>query len=300
LPQSKVNIVVRRIDENHCEFLLEGVTPAVANALRRALLSDVPTLAIDEVAIAENSSVLFDEILTHRLALIPLRVDEDTYEVLLQCYEEGRRNDCTALFSLDISAEKTTTVYSGHLKFQGFTGGLPSLAAVDVRPVSDLIPIVKLAPGQKVVLEAYARMGVGREHAKWQPVSVAAYKYYPRVLILREDCPDCKACAEACPKGVLKVEGGRLRVVKEKIEECTMCRACSEACPGIVEVSWDDRKFIFKVEGVGVLPVRKVVEVAMRRIIRRADVFLRKVNEALLSPPSKSKPAEGLRSVSQP
>ncbi|RLF00084.1 MAG: DNA-directed RNA polymerase subunit D [Thermoprotei archaeon] len=173
-------------------------------------------------------------------------------------------------FTLEIEAERPMTVYSGHLKLAEPPEPLKKLARIEVRPVSDVIPIVKLAAGQRIVLEAYAKMGVGREHAKWQPVSVAAYKYYPRVEVLREECgEEGRKCAEACPRGVLKYENGRLRVVNEL--ECTMCRACEEACPDLVRVSWDDRRFIFRVEGLGMIPVSKVIEVALRRLIGRLD-----------------------------
>lgn len=275
-------ITVRKLEENYCEFTLEGVTPAVANTLRRTILADVPTLAIDEVVIVENSSVLFDETLAHRLALIPLMVDEDAYEALLQCYEEGRGGDCIASFSLELEAERPTVVYSGHIKFEGFTSELASLAKVVVKPVSNLIPIVKLAPGQKVALVANARMGIGREHAKWKPVSVAAYKCYPKIQVLKKEVceEDCRKCVEACPRGVLNAEGGELKVVAERIEECNTCRACEEACPGVIKVSWDNSRFIFKVEGIGVLPVSKIVEVAMRRVVWRMDKLLSEVWKA--------------------
>lgn len=276
------SLAVRRLGDNECGIVLEGVTPAVANALRRALMSDVPTLAIDEVVVVENSSVLFDEVLAHRLALVPLKVDEETYEVLLSCFEEGKRDDCTASFTLEVEADRAMTVYSGHLKFAGFSSEFGSLTHAEVRPVSDVIPIVKLAPGQKVVLEAYAKMGTGKEHAKWQPVSVAAYKYYPRITILKEKCgEECRRCADACPRGVLRWREGALEIVEGKLEECTMCRACEEACPDAVKVSWDSTRFIFNIEGLGVLPVRKVVEVAMKRLLRRLDRLVKATEAAL-------------------
>jgi DNA-directed RNA polymerase subunit D len=45
-----------------------------------------------------------------------------------------------------------------------------------VKPVNSEIPIVSLAPGQKLKFEAYARLGTGKSHAKWQPTSVAVVK----------------------------------------------------------------------------------------------------------------------------
>lgn len=283
MPSEGPRITAKKIEENYCEFVLENVTPAIANTLRRVLIADVPTLAIDEIVIIENNSVLFDEILAHRLALIPLKVDIDTYETLLQCYEEGKRDNCIASFVLEVEAEKPMTVYSGHMKFGGFIGEMASFVSAEVKPVSDLIPIVKLTPGQKVVLEAYAKMGTGNEHAKWQAVT-AAYKYYPRLTILEEECgANCKKCAEACPKGILSIDNGKIKAIDSKIEECTMCRACEEACPEVIRVSWDNTKFIFKVENYGILPISKIIDVAMRRIVWKIDNFINEIQKLLIS-----------------
>ena len=46
-----------------------------------------------------------------------------------------------------------------------------------VKPVSQDIPIIVLAPGQKLKFEAYARLGFGRDHAKWQPATIAVVRY---------------------------------------------------------------------------------------------------------------------------
>ncbi len=279
---NKIEVAFRKLEENYAEFVIEGITPAIANAIRRTAISDVPTLAIDEVAIVENSTVFFDEIIAHRLGLIPLKVDTETYDVLLECYEEGKRDDCVAMLTLEVEAEKPGTAYSGHLKFAGFIGEFARLASAEVKPVSDLVPIVKLAAGQKLVLEAYAKVGVGREHAKWQPVSIAAYKYYPEIRIIKRECgEEGKKCADACPKGILKWSNGRLDLIPEKVEECTMCRACEEACPEVIKVSWDDSKFIFRVEGLGVIPVAKVIETALKRLIKRADSFVETLEKSI-------------------
>ena len=63
---------VRRLDKNYCEFLLTNTDASAANALRRVMLADVPTIAIDLVEIEINTTVLNDEFIAHRLGLIPL------------------------------------------------------------------------------------------------------------------------------------------------------------------------------------------------------------------------------------
>ncbi len=153
-------------------FILSDATTGFANALRRIMVSEVPVMAIDDVMILENNSVMYDEILAHRLGLIPITTDQ-TYNLPEECTckSELGCEKCRASFSMEVEAsDPVEVVYSSHLKPEN----------PEVRPVSDRIPIVKLAQGQKVKLEAYARLGRGKVHAKWQPVSACTYSYDPK------------------------------------------------------------------------------------------------------------------------
>ncbi len=94
-------------------------------------------------------------------------------------------------------------------------------------PADQNVPIVELKSGQKVVLTAVARLGTAKEHAKFQPVCVSGYKNLP-VISISDKCDLCKACIDACPRGVFKVEKGKL--VAGEIYKCSMCKLCSDAC----------------------------------------------------------------------
>lgn len=146
---------------------LEGIDRSYANAVRRFCISEVPAMAIDDVVILENSSVLYDEILAHRLGMIPIKTDLERYNLPEDC-DCGNPlgcHKCRVLFVLDAKGrDKVSTVNSGDLVSEDR----------EVRPVSETIPLVKLAPGQSVKLEAYARLGKGKEHAKWQPCTVSS------------------------------------------------------------------------------------------------------------------------------
>lgn len=150
-------------------FILRGCDAAFANALRRTMISEVPCMAIEDVFIFANTSIMHDEILAHRLGLIPLKTDLERYVLpeRCDCGSELGCSKCRAVLTLDVSAEgEARTVYSGDL--------IPEDPVI--RPVSSGIPLVKLAPGQTLKLEAYARLGLGKDHAKWQPVSCCIYQ----------------------------------------------------------------------------------------------------------------------------
>ena len=276
------SIKILKKEGEDIEFLLENVTPAFANSFRRALLSEVPILAIDEVVFLENTSVLFDEVIAHRLGMIPLKIDPQIYEVLKECYFEGKRDDCVMLFTLEVEAvDRPITVTSGQLKFQGSLSQFPINIDFTIEPVSKNIPIVKLERGQKIVLEAYAKMGVGREHAKWQPVTSPGYKYMPIIEILKEECKnnECQRCVEVCPRNVLVITNGKITVTD--LYQCSLCRACEEECPDIIRIKWDSSKFIFKISNLGVLPIEMILDTALEVLTVKSHSFVRELEKLI-------------------
>lgn len=76
----KFRIVIVRMDSSEMEFDLIGIQPAFANAFRRLMLSEVPSMAIEKVMIKNNTSIIQDEVLAHRLGLIPLKADPRLFE----------------------------------------------------------------------------------------------------------------------------------------------------------------------------------------------------------------------------
>ena len=148
-------IQVLTSDEKKISIKLKGVTLQYANALRRICLNGVPIYAIDTVDIIENSSVLADEGITHRLGLIPLKTD----------LSRSDESDSRIMLTLD-SGDDTET---GRI----VTSAELSSDDTVVKPSSDQIPIIHLAPGQKLKFEAYARLGRGTEHAKWNSSNIA-------------------------------------------------------------------------------------------------------------------------------
>ena len=135
---------------------IKGVPLQYANALRRICLNGVPIYAVESIDMLENSSVLADEGVAHRIGLIPLKTD-------LSASKDGNEND-KIMLTLDSGvSDETRTILSGELKSQD----------ASVIPTSNDIPIVTLAPGQSIKFEAYARLGKGTEHARWNSANVA-------------------------------------------------------------------------------------------------------------------------------
>jgi len=263
-------VEVRVVEKSElvARLVIEGVDVPFMNALRRVIIAEVPSMAIDDVVIIENSSMLHDEILAHRLGLIPLKTDLDTYNLPEECpcKSELGCNLCRVSLTLNAEAvDSVKTVYSGD-----FTSENPG-----VKPVSDRIPLIKLAPDQRLKLEAYARLGKGKDHAKWQPVSMCAYKHFPRIKIDAKRCDACGKCVEVCPRRVLINVERRLEL--RNVMECTVCRDCVDACPlspPAVQVSWDNDVFVLDVESSGALPVERILLEALKILDGKVEAFL--------------------------
>jgi len=153
-------------DNHKISMKLKGVPLQYANALRRVCLNGVPVFAIDTVDIVENSSVLPDEGLAHRLGLIPLKTDLTRFNEpsKCECQSEAGCSNCKVMLVLDSGdSDVTRTILSNELSSEDDT----------IKPVSDKIPIVQLAPGQRIKVECYARLGRGTEHAKWNAANIS-------------------------------------------------------------------------------------------------------------------------------
>ena len=253
--------------DDYMRFIVKGVNVPFVNALRRIMLTEVPSMAIDELVIIENSSLLHDEILAHRMGLIPLKTDLDSYNLPEECTckSEFGCNLCRLALTLEVEAtEDTKTVYSKDLKSEN----------PDITPVSDKIPIAKLAPEQKIRLEAYARLGKGKDHAKWQPVSLCTYKYLPQIKIDAERCNACGDCVEICPQKILVNTGEGIKI--QNIIECTLCQDCVDACPQnppAIEIYWDEDAFVFNIESTGALPVERIMFEALKILDKKIEDF---------------------------
>ena len=161
----KVKITKKKKDR--LEFVLEGASISFANALRRIMISEVPVLAIDWLEVHANNSAFFDEMISQRLGLIPLVFDSSKFNFQddCKCKKKGCPS-CQVVFALE--RKGPAIVYSGAMKSSNKS----------VHPTSPDFPILELLEWHSIKLEAVARMGTGKEHAKFQAAN-ASYQNYP-------------------------------------------------------------------------------------------------------------------------
>ena len=237
--------VLERQDDK-LKLLLEDTHIKFINALRRTILTEVPTLAVDDVKIYENSSVLFDEIIAHRLGMIPIKTPEEVLE--------------TPNLEVEFNLEKEgpTTVYSGDLKTED----------PEIEPANTEIPIIKLGENQTLSLLANVTLGEGKDHAKWQPGTA----YYKELEYIVFDCTeeevDCEELKDKYSNHDIEETEDELKVlvtermnVKKEIEDYTR----REEVPG---------SYVFTVESNGELPVDLMVKHGIKVLENKSDEFI--------------------------
>ena len=229
---NKLCVAVREIDEH---FL---------NALRRAVNSEIPAFAIDEISFYENTSPLFNEYLANRLALVPLT------------FEEGVSQQAQIVFSLEAdAAEAPRTVYSRELQS----------ADPVIRVFCERIPIMKLGKGQKLKFEATAVQGRAREHAKFQS-ALASYGALPDFRVSSK-CDKCGECVNACPKKIISPQ-----IKLTEPNECILCENCVESCPKTaITVRPKEGEFVLFIESYNNLTAREQLERALKLVAAQLE-----------------------------
>lgn len=274
-----MKVSFREAKDRSASFVLEGSDPSFVNALRRTMIMDVPKLAIEDVEFhlgpiraedgKEHESItpLFDEIVAHRLGLVPLPTDLKAMNIRAtcpSCHGEGCPQ-CTVIYA--INKRGPGYVMSSDLE----PIGDPKLKAVDPN-----IPIVKLGDGQAMLIYATAQLGMGRDHAKWQAASGAAYTYYPTLALKGKKkevplegnvCEDHSRALEERGEGALK-----------DIAKCEKCKVAGEAAKGDLTVGGDPTRFVFHLETDGSLSTKEVLLTASDILVNRFTELAKQVD----------------------
>ncbi|KNG44173.1 RBP11-like subunits of RNA polymerase [Stemphylium lycopersici] len=231
------NVTFHSHAPNDTQFSLTGIDTSVANAFRRILLSEIPTLAIEDVFIYLNTSIIQDEVLAHRLGLIPLcgdreglrwmkwfakptddnpgtgALDYNTVVLVLkkECtWQEGGLQRAVAGETDPDKLYVNHNIYAKDIVFQP-TGRQADVFSheegKEIRATNPDILIAKMRPGQSIDLSMHAIKGIGQDHAKFSPVATASYRLMPTIDITRPIIgADAKKFARCFPRGVIRLD----------------------------------------------------------------------------------------------
>ena len=196
-----MKIDIKEIKPKKAVIKIENTRPYFVNSLRRIMLSELPKLAVDDVVIYDNTSALFDEIISHRLGLIPIPTDLSllTFKDKCVCKGKGCPN-CTVRYTL--SKEGEGMIYSGDLQ--------PAEKSWAITEPN--IPIVELFGEQRLILEVEAVLGLGKNHAKWQAVQSPSYRMDPLIEFDKKRLDDVKVFIEKLPKDLVNIKDNKLEI----------------------------------------------------------------------------------------
>ncbi|KAF8675184.1 hypothetical protein HU200_047849 [Digitaria exilis] len=304
-------VKIRELKDDYAKFELRDTDASMANALRRVMIAEVPTVAIDLVEIEVNSSVLNDEFIAHRLGLIPL-----TSAAAMQmrfsrdcdaCDGDGSCEYCSVEFNLSARAtdsDQTLEVTSNDLRSadpkvcpvdqarayqQALSSGDYDPNAGDQRQlaycifVADLrgILIVKLRRGQELRLRAIARKGIGKDHAKWSPAATVTFMYEPDIRINEElmdtlTLDEKRSWVESSPTKVFELDPVTQQVTVIDAEAYTYDEEVIKAAeamgkPGLVEINAKEDSFIFTVETTGAIAAYELIMNAITVLRQKLD-----------------------------
>jgi len=235
---------------------LSEACEAEVNTIRRLIISEVPTMAIEEVEFIKNDSALFDEMLANRLGLIPLTTEAGLYNEVDECKCKGKGCPlCRVEFSL--KAKGPGPIYASELLSKD----------EKVKPVFDKIPIVKLLEGQELILNATAILNRGKSHMKHSPAAVF-YNNKP-ILKITNDAKKLEQFKDKLPQEAIK--DGKLD--EEALLKDNLYEACEGVCEELLKIDYEEDKFMFYIESFGQLAAVDVLIVALEKFNEKIDAF---------------------------
>lgn len=304
-------VEVLSIAPQEMRFILSDTDVSMANTIRRVMIAEVPTLAIDLVEFQENTTVLNDEYIAHRLGLIPIRYQaadsvkggdvQGPFLSHLDCDCDDVCPRCSVIFSLDVEYDAVNptrsdterdlplTITSRDLQSNNeLVAPAHFLSDEEEEEAQDAgVSIVKIGPGQTLKLKATARMGISKEHAKWCPVAVCTYRFWPVVTINDDLCATLtmeqkQELVDACPDRILELDEVTGQIVPAEnapdiatyTEDLKLANAALKKRPeddDFVSVIQSTDRFIFNVETTGAMDADEIVMSSLRVLRRKLD-----------------------------
>ncbi|KAL7646911.1 UNVERIFIED_CONTAM: hypothetical protein RMT77_002168 [Armadillidium vulgare] len=285
-----------------------GFHTSIVNSFRRIILAEVPTMAIEKVSLYNNTSIVQDEVLAHRLGLIPLKADprlfefksSDTkewgpesslkYELKIKCYKDQNVDKTSG--EID-HLYKNRKALSCHIKWVPIGNQETTFRSEIPGPLHDDILIAKLNPGHEIILEATAVKGIGSDHAKFQP-GIAWYRLLPEVEITKEVYgTDAKLLQKCFSPGVIDlVTDSRGRTVAKV--NCARNDSCSrnvfqhDNLKDKVKLTRKTDHIIFYVESQSFLKSHEILVEAVSVMITKCDTLLTELNKYIENDPSEA------------
>ncbi|PLW36490.1 hypothetical protein PCANC_19254 [Puccinia coronata f. sp. avenae] len=293
--KKNLKINISRLSSEAIEFDLIGIDASIANALRRIMLAEVPTVAVEDVFVWNNTSLVHDEVLAQRLGLVPLKIDPRIIDMRT---DEGATDLNTIVFKLVVNCRRNpnvpktekdpcklyhnSLVTTESLEWEPKGDQMDMFGSAPPRAVQNDIVLVKMRPGQEIRAEMHCVKGIAKDHAKFSPVATASYRLLPHIVIHEPiPEPDCEKFQACFSPGVIDIvttpSGAKTCVVKNPRNDSVSREVLRHPeFEGKVTLGRVRDHFIFNVESTGIYPPQEIP-------LEACDVLLAKIKNVRAS-----------------
>ena len=248
-----MNVKAIKVDNEKAIFLAKGIDTELANAFRRTIINAVPVIAIDEVIIYDNSSVLFDEFLSHRLGLLSLKANPDKIS-------DAKKP------VLSLEKEGPCMVYASDIKSHD--------SKIEINDPET--PLVLLKENQKIKAEMTVKVGTGKEHSKFIPATVGYHEICD--VTSNDNCNQCGICVKVCPKNVLELKGKKI-ILKDELG-CILCGECRDKCKkNAINIEYKSNDIVFFIESHGFLSPEEICLNSIKQLKEKANALKKEIKE---------------------
>jgi DNA-directed RNA polymerase subunit D len=246
--RKNMKVDVKELKTKKAILKIEDTNPYFVNSLRRIMLADLPKLAVNDVVIYDNTSALFDEIISHRLGLVPIPTDLSLLTFRDECVCKGKGcPNCTVRYTL--SKEGEGTIYSGDLQPEEKTWAIKE----------DKIPLVNLYNDQRLILEVEAVLGRGRDHSKWQAVQAPGYIMDTIIDFDKKNISDVKKFVEKLPNDLgVEIKGDKI-LMKDETKLPFLEYHVVKEKKDLITIKKDPAKITFSFETDGSLSAKDAI-----------------------------------------
>ncbi|TRY74694.1 hypothetical protein TCAL_06409 [Tigriopus californicus] len=281
------------------EFDLIGVDPSLANAFRRILISEIPSMAIEKVYMHTNTSIIQDEVLAHRLGLVPLKADPRLFAWKGQDTDDFGTDKDTLEFEIKVKCSRITgapetsdnkdALYQNHKVESDIIKWIPKgdqsdWLSADPGPVEKDILLSKMRPGHEMDIKLYAYKGLGRDHAKFSPVATAYYRLLPEIKLNQEVSGEAAERLQKCfSPGVIELKGGNKKAVVKnaRYDACSRNVFRHDDLKDTVTMDKVRDHFIFTIESVGAITPDDLFRMSIDVLEAKVDYFLEELDACL-------------------
>ncbi|CAX43762.1 DNA-directed RNA polymerases I and III subunit, putative [Candida dubliniensis CD36] len=289
--KNNFEIKITNLSERTGTFDLIHIDTSIANAFRRIMIAEVPSVAAETVYMFMNTSVIQDEVLAQRIGLIPWKIDPDKLTWVDETVDINDRftEDNTIVLSLDVACSKNphapknstdprelyknSHVYAKDFKFEPHGNQEEKFKDTPVVPCDPDILLAKLRPGQEISLRAHCVLGIGSDHAKFSPVATASYRLLPVIDIKQPITGELAKKFQKCfPPGVIGIDTNGKAYVKDARKDTVSREVLRHPeFDGKVQLGRQRDHFIFNVESTGAMPPAEIFFKSVRLLKNKAE-----------------------------